>query len=228
MGEFGDADLVMASMLKGDVGDISTHYLLPKRSNFFVAVEGSAEQQQQPDAAAGDGNGSTVIGCVGLRPLSVGAPDYYAQHCKSPSTSCPIPFDADSTLELTRMAVLPAARRRGVGSALLDACIQFCRSVQCTGIHLTTLISKGSGPHMYRCRGFTEYATLRFSVRHDPVMGTEVMRQAFAESGEEGEDQPLRGLSQQDLPDSERMLQQLQRGILYASHFYLPITDVSQ
>jgi GNAT superfamily N-acetyltransferase len=225
MSEFGDGDLMLTAMLKGDLGDINAHYLLPPRSHFFVAVEGSREQQEPP----ADNSDSVIIGCVGLRPLSVGDPAYYAEHCKSPSACCPsAPFDADSTLELSRMAVSPTARRRGIGSALLDACIQFCHSVRASGLHLTTMTSLGSGPHLYRTRGFTEYGRMRFNVRHDPVMGSAAMRQAFDECGEEGEEQSLRNLSEQDMPNKERMQQQLQRGIIYCSHFYLSVTDLKQ
>jgi len=77
-------------------------------------------------------HGGTVIGCAGLRLIAAGVG------------------------EVTRMFVLPEARRRGVGQRLLDAVEDAARGQQVTRLRLDTGSHLAEARRLYLRNGFRE------------------------------------------------------------------------
>ena len=96
-----------------------------------------------------------ALGCVGLRPLD---------------SSCG---------EMKRLYILPAGRGRGLGRALVEACIARARAIGYSEIRLDTLASMTEAQALYRKLGFEVidpyYAT--------PVAGTIFMRHRLERTG---------------------------------------------
>ena len=185
----------VASFLRADMSDIRSHYLLPPRSTFFVVADPSG-----------------IIGTAGLRPLSVADPDYFAA-CTAPG-AFPTPFsDPSNVLELNRMAVHPRARRRGVASALGDACAGFARDCGASGIHLVTAIGIGSARALYKRLGYVEYRVDRFDIA--------AYQGRKREPGELKEDElPRQNVPLDEVPSTEVMTEQRKRGIWHVGHFF--------
>jgi ribosomal protein S18 acetylase RimI-like enzyme len=66
-----------------------------------------------------------------------------------------IPFE-DDAFELTKMAVDPAFRGRGIGDKLMQACIDFTRSGGRRRIILESNTKQAAAIHLYRKFGFKE------------------------------------------------------------------------
>ena len=61
----------------------------------------------------------------------------------------------DTTARLRRMRVTPASRGRGVGQALLDTAIDFCRERRYAKLILDTTEQQVEGQRLYERNGFT-------------------------------------------------------------------------
>lgn len=81
-----------------DVDDPASFFLAHPRQTLLVAVD--------------DGTGR-IVGTAGVRVLRIAAPPHPAEILAR--------YDRERTAELTRVFVLPEARRRGIGRALIDA-----------------------------------------------------------------------------------------------------------
>ena len=66
-----------------------------------------------------------------------------------------IPFD-DASYELTKMAVDPEFRGRGIGDKLMEACIDFTRESARTSIILESNTKQAAAIQLYRKFGFRE------------------------------------------------------------------------
>ena len=191
-----EKDPYLAHVLKGDMGDITAHYLTRPHSTFFVACDETG-----------------VIGMVGLRPMSVAHSSYHAE-CSQAPLPYPVPFtDPSGVLELNRMAVSPSARRRGVARALNDECVKFCRECGLSGIHLQTTIGVGGARAMYKQLGYIEYRVDRY----DRMVMTRQQR-AVALSAEE---EPMMSVPVEQIPSLEVMTEQRERGIMWVGHYFL-------
>ena len=69
------------------------------------------------------------------------------------------------------LAVDPARQRTGMGSRLIDAAEDYCRSAGCRFMDLTTVNLRKELPGYYRRRGYVENGTLPFPAdQHPPKM----------------------------------------------------------
>jgi len=69
------------------------------------------------------------------------------------------------------LAVDPARQRTGIGSRLIDAAEDYCRSAGCRFMDLTTVNLRKELPGYYRRRGYVENGTLPFpDDQHPPKM----------------------------------------------------------
>ena len=66
-----------------------------------------------------------------------------------------IPYE-DDAFELTKMAVDPAFRGRGIGDRLMDACVEFARSSNRRRIILESNTKQAAAVQLYRKFGFKE------------------------------------------------------------------------
>jgi ribosomal-protein-alanine N-acetyltransferase len=72
---------------------------------------------------------------------------------------------AGSSAELHRLAVRPASRRRGLGSALLDGVVQRVRRYDCDRLLLEVADTNTAAVQMYQRRGFAELSRRRHYYR---------------------------------------------------------------
>ena len=69
------------------------------------------------------------------------------------------------------LAVDPSRQRTGMGSRLIDAAEDYCRSAGCRFMDLTTVNLRKELPGYYRRRGYVENGTLPFPAdQHPPKM----------------------------------------------------------
>ena len=107
---------------------------------------------------------SRVLGCVALRPLPA-----MSSSSSSSSTSSSSPqTQGQNPCELKRLYVLPSARGRGVGRALLRAIIAFARGCGYTEMRLDTLADMHRAMALYREIGFKQIE----AYYKTPVAGT--------------------------------------------------------
>ena len=66
-----------------------------------------------------------------------------------------IPYEEDA-FELTKMAVDPTFRGRGIGDRLMNACVEFARSSDRQRIILESNTKQAAAIHLYRKFGFKE------------------------------------------------------------------------
>ena len=200
--EFGPgAGRFLHGILSADMADVSAHYIDPPSSNFFCAI---------------DADDMTLIGMVGLRPMAVADPKYYAE-VRGQGKGAGLPWsDADRVLELNRMAVLPSARRRGVASALNAECVRFARESGACGLHLSSMIGIGAARSMYRSLGYIEYRTDRFA-RADEGGGE--YRREVKES-----ERAKTHLPPEEVPSEAALADMRERlGVWHSSRFYMPV-----
>lgn len=67
-----------------------------------------------------------------------------------------MPIEGKSIYELTKMAVLPETRGKGIGNKLLEYCINFVKSQQHPSLLLYSHRSLESAIHLYKKCGFKE------------------------------------------------------------------------
>ena len=67
-----------------------------------------------------------------------------------------MPIEGQNIYELTKMAVLPETRGKGIGKKLLEHCIHFVKSQQHPSLILYSHRSLESAIHLYKKYGFTE------------------------------------------------------------------------
>ena len=199
-------------IFKSDLSDPLQHYVHAPHSAFLCAALRGSEQ---------------VVGAVGLRPLRVADPEYYAECSTTPPPypHCPPPplLQPDSTLELNRMVVSPELRRAGVARALMAQCVQRCRELGYSGIHLTTLATMRQAVALYSAVGFTRYRTDRINYSSDARFWTPQMQRLYDEAGGLSEKDRTRAcISDNEVPAAEEAVRaERQRGIHYVTHFYL-------
>ena len=206
--EFGPlASMLIAHTMNSDMADISAHYIEPPRSHFFCAVEA---------------DDVTLVGIVGLRPMSVADPKLYAEMKEQGKEEGEgegegdVPWeDVERVLELNRMAVSPLARRRGVARALNAECVAFARQVGACGIHLSTLIGIGAARSMYLSLGYREYRTTRFHIGKGGEDGGAELQE---------HEKPKKSLSPEEIPSDAVMADMRQRlSVWHAGRYYLPV-----
>jgi ribosomal protein S18 acetylase RimI-like enzyme len=89
-----------------------------------------------------------------------------------------IPY-ADDVFELTKMAVDPSFQGRGIGNALMNACIAFARSADRKRIILESNTKQVAAVELYRKFGFQETALdpnsqyVRANIRMELIVTTE-------------------------------------------------------
>ena len=149
-----DVDAFVAATLAGDLDAIPTRYALrggaehgrsdtepprppsaARRGYFFLAV----------DAATG-----APLGCVGGKPSRPPAPPAATGGGATPPPAPPPP----PAVELMRMAVAPAARRRGVGRSLVRALEAAAAADGVGRVHLATLSSMVPAVRLYEACGY--------------------------------------------------------------------------
>ena len=86
--------------------------------------------------------------------------------------------DGSVTALITSMWVDPAARRRGVAGALLDACEQWARAAGCTSVELEVAELNPGARLLYERAGFLETGELR-QLRDGSTARTVVMAKAL-------------------------------------------------
>lgn len=69
---------------------------------------------------------------------------------------CALVRTAADEAELLTIAVMPAARRRGTGAALLGACIETATAAGATTLHLEASAANAPALALYRRAGFSE------------------------------------------------------------------------
>ena len=106
--------------------------LAPPRGLLLLAREKARENQREKPREDG-----VVLGCAGLR-LLPGAPGHAA--------------------EVTRVFVVPAARRRGVGSRLLDCLEEHARRCGVSALRLDTRRDLVEARRLYARHGYREVA----------------------------------------------------------------------
>jgi len=116
-------------IINTDLSDVMANYINRDRSCLWVAVSVSDDE---------------VIGLVGIRPLQIGDPSYYSSCQQSKEV------DVDNEAELNRMVVSSSWRRRGVGRALLETCLAFCRFHRYSTLHLSTLADMKAATDFYK------------------------------------------------------------------------------
>ena len=207
--EYGNSEDYVKYAIAHDLSDISQQYVHAPRSAFFCAIDASTH---------------TLLGIVGIRPLSVGDTDYYHGCLASDYPSAAVPFDPHTTAELNRMAVVPHARRRGIARALIHRCLSFCHSRQYSHLHLSTLATMQQAVAFYSSCGFHRYRTDRQNWMNDPRIGTESMRHAYVDRGEREEDRTKCWIADEEVPQNEAEgLEMRERGIYFQCHFIISV-----
>ena len=153
-----DSDGVTVRMLK-DAADAAAFRALNEEwiARYFVLEERDHRQLGDPVAACTDTDGAILIaeldgrpiGCVALAPDGTGA------------------------WELSKMAVAPESRGRGIGRKLLAAAVDHARELGARSVFLGTSRKLGSAVHLYETFGFRHVPreTLRLaSTRIDVFM----------------------------------------------------------
>ena len=210
--EYGDSTAYCNYAFKADLADVPANYLHALHSTFLCAISSPSTSASPLD--------EEVIGIIGLRPMSVADPEYYAECLHAPPR--PLPFDPTRTLEFNRVAVCPSARRLGVARALLDDCLRLARGWGQQAVHLSTLATMPPAVSFYRACGFTQYRIDRVNWVEDPRIGTEEMRRVQRERGDREEDRTRRFIDASEVPlDPAVISEQRSRGIYYQTHLYL-------
>ena len=221
--EYGESLEYCTYAMSHDLADVPAHYLQPLHSTFLCTIDGPppAPSPSLPPSH------STVIGMVGLRPMCLADPAYYAE-CLDPPYPQRVPFDPRVTLEINRMAVSPSARRCGVAASLIASCVQFARAHGFHSIHLSTLATMPPALALYTACGFVRYRTDRQNWVNDPRIGTEEMRRAYKERGDPEEEQTRLFIDPADVPQDPAVhSDHRRRGVYYHTHLFLPIDRLS-
>jgi ribosomal protein S18 acetylase RimI-like enzyme len=79
--------------------------------------------------------------------------------------------DDPDAAEIRMLAVLPAARGRGVGRALVEACIDLAREAHRRRLVLHTRAVMEDARHIYESLGFVRAPALDFSVEGIELLG---------------------------------------------------------
>ena len=88
----------------------------------------------------------------------------YARLVAAPSPSC---IDASKPIKLERLYADKQWIGRGVGSALIDACIAEAKALNCDGIWLGVWDKNERAIQFYRRWGFAQKGTQPFTLGHD-------------------------------------------------------------
>ena len=208
--EYGNSDGYVQYAIAHDLADINQHYVHAPRSAFFCAIDSH--------------NPAQLLGIVGIRPLTIGDSDYYDECLSAPHPSTAVPFDPRSTAELNRMAVLPAARRRGIARALIHQCLIYCHTQHYTALHLSTLATMNQATAFYTSCGFRRYRTDRQNWMSDLRIGTAEMRRMYVERGELEEDRTKLWIDESEVPLDESVgLEMRERGIYFQTHLIIDV-----
>lgn len=105
---------------------------------------------------------SLVAGMVALRPLP-GAPELAPPDDRPGQAN----MAAEAAAEIKRLYVRPAARRQGVGRALVTALIAEARRIGYARLYLETLEAMHEAHALYRSLGFAEVARPHPTERED-------------------------------------------------------------
>jgi GNAT superfamily N-acetyltransferase len=140
-------------MIEQDMSDIEENYLKLPRSHWWVAAIGQK-----------------IIGQVGVQPMSVGDRVLYNKLMKDESTWFYKDIHPDEICELRRMAVLSDYQNQHIGRSLLQKLIDFARTHDYKGIHLTTIIVLNLACRFYERSGFIRGQIHRYTIDLDGLI----------------------------------------------------------
>lgn len=139
-------DLFMNTAL--DLTDIEQNYLLPPGSHFWVAEDSST---------------GSLVGTIGLQPLSLGDKNLYEELTADSSKRFFPNISPDEICELKRMGVLSSYQKKKIGYGLVQSFFDFARKFGYKAVHLMSALDWKQASQFYTRTGFERGKVVCFS-----------------------------------------------------------------
>ena len=135
-----------------DLTGIEQNYLLPPRSHFWVAEDSST---------------GSLVGTVGLQPLSLGDRNLYEELTAESSKHFFPNISPDEICELKRLGVLSSYQKKKIGYGLVQSFFDFARKNGYKAVHLTSALDWKQASQFYTRMGFERGKVVCFSKSGD-------------------------------------------------------------